>query len=90
MKLKFASGLIQIGSLRFVKALGGNEDYIKSGKLPLSCQEDHDEAASIKFLSLATNIGPSVHPDEEPAPELRSCPGRTIRLPICYRRLLDD
>ena len=27
MKLKFISGLVQIGSLRFVKALGGIEGY---------------------------------------------------------------
>ena len=30
VKLKFESGLIQIASLRFVKALGGIEDYMLS------------------------------------------------------------
>ena len=29
MKLKFVSGLIQIASLRFIKALEGSEDYIE-------------------------------------------------------------
>ena len=93
VKLKFVSGLNQIGSLRFVKALRGIEDYIKFGKLHLSCQEDyedHDESAAIQIPSIATNVRPSVHHDEEPAPEFRSHRGRTIRLPVCYRRSLDD
>ena len=59
----------------------------------LSCQEDyedHDESVAIEIPSIATNIGLSAHPDEEPAPEFRSHRGRTIRLPVSYRRSLDD
>ena len=59
----------------------------------LNCQEDyedHDESAAIKIPSIATNVGLSAHPDEEPAPEFRSRREGTIRLPVRYRRSLDD
>ena len=56
----------------------------------LNSQEDCDESAAIEIPSIATNVGPSVHPDEDPAPEFRSRRGRTIRLPVRYRKSLDD
>ena len=59
----------------------------------LNCQEDyehHDKSAAIEIPSIATNVGPSVPPDEKSAPKFPSRRGRTIRLPVCYRRLLDD
>ena len=59
----------------------------------LNCQEDyevHDGSTAIEIPSIATNVGFSAHPDEEPAPEFRSRRGRTIRLPVRYKRSLDD
>ena len=59
----------------------------------LSCQEDHrdhDHSASIKIPSIATTTIPSLHPGEVSAPEFCSRRGRTIRLPVRCRRLLDD
>ena len=52
--------------------------------------EDHNKSPAIDIPSIATNIGPSVHQVEDPAPELRSRRGKTIRLPVRYRRSLDD
>ena len=52
----------------------------------LNCQEDHKDHETsrlpLKSPSIATNVGPSVHPDEESAPEFRLHRGRTIRLPV--------
>ena len=59
----------------------------------LSCQEDyedHDESAAIEISFIATSVGSSVYPDEEPAPKVRLRRGRTIRLPVRCRRSLDD
>ena len=59
----------------------------------LSCQkdyEDHDKSAAIEIPSIATNVGSSVYSDEEQVPKLPSRRGRTVRLPVCYRRSLDN
>ena len=83
----------------FVLDLGDRTDSVSIDRLKvahmympqnLNCQEDHDESATIEIPSIATNVGPSVHPDKEPAPKFRSHRGRTIRLPVRYRRSLDD
>ena len=86
----------------FILDLGDRTDLVSIDKLKvahmympqhLNCQKDygdHDNSAAIEIPSIATNVGLSVHPDEEPAPEFRSRGGRTIRLPVRYRRSLDD
>ena len=59
----------------------------------LICQEDyedHNESATIEIPLIATNVGPSVHPDKELVPEFRSRLDRTIRLPVRYRSLDDQ
>ena len=84
----------------FILELGDGTDSVSIERLKvahmymphyLNCQEDyedHDESAAIEIVSIATKVGLSPHPDEEPAPEFRS--DRTIRLPVRYRRSLDD
>ena len=83
----------------FILDLGDRTDSVSIDRLKaahmylpqhLNCQEDHDESAAIEIPSIATNVGLSAHPDEEPAPEFRSRRGRTIRLPVRCRRSLDD
>ena len=59
----------------------------------VSCQEDyedHDESVTIEIPSMDTKVGPFVHPDDAPGPEFRSRRGRTIRLPVLFRKSLDD
>ena len=82
--------------------LGDRTDSVSIDKLKaahmymrqhLNCQEDyedHDESAAIEILSIATNVGPSAHHDEESAPEFRLRLVRTIRLSVCYRKSLGD
>ena len=53
-------------------------------------RSDIRTTAAIEIPSIATNVGLSAHPDEEPAPEFRSPRGKTIRHPVRYRRSLDD
>ena len=86
----------------FILDLGDRTDSVSIDRLKaahmympqhLNCQEDyevHDGSTAIEIPSIATNVGFSAHPDEEPAPEFRSRRGRTIRLPVRYRRSLDD
>ena len=51
----------------------------------LNSQEDHDDSAAIAILSIATDVSPSVHLDEELAPEFCSRRGRIKKLPVRYR-----
>ena len=86
----------------FILDLGDRTDSVSIDRLKaahmympqhLNCQEDyedHDESVAIEIPSIATNVGPSVHPDEKSAPEFRPHRGRTIRLPVRYRRSLGD
>ena len=83
----------------FILDLGDRTDLVSIDRLKaahmfmrqhLNCQEDRGESVAIEIPSIATNVGSSVHPDEESAPEFRSLRGRTIRLPVRYRRLLND
>ena len=86
----------------FILDLGDRTDSVSIDSLKaahmyrpqhLNCQEnygDHDNSAAIEIPSIATNVGPSIHPDKEPAPEFRQSRGRTIRLPVRYRKSLGN
>ena len=86
----------------YILDLGDRTDSVSIDKLKtahmympqhLNCQEDygdHNNLAAIAIPSITTNVGSSVHPDEESAPEFCSRRGRTIRLSVRYKRSLDD
>ena len=52
--------------------------------------EDQDKSAAIEIPSIATNVGPSAHPNEKSAPEFRSRLVSTIGLSVRYRKSLGN